>query len=106
MKPLQTILGGYKIEVINLKTEAYDLIMTFTSHHRALYMYERLMRKKVQVKLVSAPNKINVSCTQAVKFKELDIEVIKSELQKNNIYPTAIYRIVRENKSETYELVE
>lgn len=89
-----------------MKTEDYNYIMSFTSHHRALYMYERLVRKNIQAKLVNAPNKINISCTQAVKFKEMDMEVVQKELQRNNIYPTAIYRIVREGKNETYELVE
>lgn len=89
-----------------MKTEYYDYIMIFTSHHRALYMYERLIRKNIQVKLVNAPNKINISCTQAVKFKEMDMEVVQNELKRNNIYPTSIYRIMREGKNETYELVE
>lgn len=89
-----------------MKTEDYDYIMTFTSHYRALYIYDRLTVKKISSKLVAAPNKINISCTQAIKFKELDMEVIKSELQKNNIYPTAVYKIIREGKNETYNLVE
>ncbi|GAA0076574.1 hypothetical protein UT300005_09520 [Clostridium sp. CTA-5] len=80
--------------------------MTFTSHNRALYIYQHLIRKNIKVKLVSAPNKINISCTQAVKFKEINKEVVQKEWQRNNIYPTAIYRIVREGKNETYELVE
>jgi hypothetical protein len=89
-----------------MKTEDYDYTMTFTSHHRALYIYERLVRKNIQAKLVNAPNKINISCTQAVKFKEMDMEVVQKELQKNNIYPTAMYKIIREGKNETYELVQ
>lgn len=99
-------LGQHKIEVNNMKKEDYDYIMIFTSHHRALYIYERLIRKNIVAKLVTAPNKINISCTQAVKFKEIDNEVIQKELKKNNIYPTALYRIVKEGKNETYELVE
>lgn len=89
-----------------MKLEEYDYIMVFTSHNRALYMYERLRGKNIKTKLVTAPNKINISCTQAVKFKEIDREVIKKELEKNNMYPTAIYRIVKDGKNETYELVE
>jgi len=89
-----------------LNLEEYDYIMVFTSHNRALYMYERLRGKNIKTKLVTAPNKINISCTQAVKFKEIDREIIKKELEKNNIYPTAIYRIVKDGKNETYELVE
>ncbi|AGF55754.1 hypothetical protein B0P06_000131 [Clostridium saccharoperbutylacetonicum] len=89
-----------------MRTEDYDYTMTFTSHNRALYIYERLVRKNIQAKLVSAPNKINISCTQAVKFKEMDIEVVQKELQKNNIYPTAMYKIIKEGKNETYELVQ
>lgn len=89
-----------------MKIEDYDYIMIFTSNHRALYIYERLIRKNIVVKLVTAPNKINISCTQAVKFKEIDMEVIQKELQRNNIYPTSMYRIVKEEKKEIYELVE
>lgn len=88
-----------------MKIEDYDYIMTFTSHHRALYIYERLIRKNLVIKLVTAPNKINISCTQAVKFKEIDREVINKELKKNNIYPTGIYKIIKDGKNETYELV-
>lgn len=89
-----------------MKIEDYDYIMTFTSHYRALYIYERLIRKDIVAKLVTAPNKINISCTQAVKFKEIDMEIIKQELKKNNIYPTNTYKIIKGGKSETYELVE
>jgi len=99
-------LGKHKIEVNNMKIEDYDYIMIFTSHHRALYIYERLIKKNIVVKLVTAPNKINISCTQAVKYKEIDMEVIQKELQKNNIYPTSTYKIVKDGKSEIYELVE
>lgn len=89
-----------------MKAEDYDYLMTFPNHNRALYIYERLVKKKIQVKLVSAPNKINVSCTQAVKFKEIDMEIVEKELEGNKIYPTALYRIVVIGKKETYELVE
>jgi hypothetical protein len=88
-----------------MKTEDYDYLMTFTSHHRALYIYERLIKKNVLVKLVNAPNKLNISCTQAIKYKEIDMEIIQKEIQKNNIYPTAVYRIKKESKIENYELV-
>lgn len=89
-----------------MKTEDYDYIMTFTSHHRALYIFDRLTRKKITVKLVAAPNKINISCTQAIKFFEKDMEVVQIELQKNNIFPTAVYKILKDGKNQTYELVE
>ncbi len=89
-----------------MKIEDYDYIMVFTSHHRALYIYQRLVRKNIVVKLITAPNKINISCTQAVKFKEVDMEEVQKELQKNNIYPTSMYKIIKQGKSETYELVE
>ncbi|MGN2369325.1 DUF3343 domain-containing protein [Clostridium cagae] len=92
--------------MINIKAEDYDYIMTFTSHNRASYIYQHLFRKNIEVKLVSSPNKINISCTQAVKFKEMDKEVVQQELKKNNMYPTAVYRIVRKGKNENYELVE
>lgn len=88
-----------------MKTEDYDYLMTFTSHHRALYMYERLIAKNIKVKLVAAPNKINISCTQALKFKEIDTEIIQNELKRNNIYPTATFKIIKNGKNETYELV-
>lgn len=88
-----------------MKTEDYDFIMTFTSHYRAQYIYDRLTKKNIKVKLVSAPNKLNISCTQAVKYKEVDYEIIQKEIKKNNIYPTAIYKIIKDGKSENYELV-
>lgn len=60
-----------------MKSEDYDYVMAFTSHYRAVYMYDRLTQKKIKVKLVTAPNKINISCTQALKKK------IKKKYKKN-----------------------
>lgn len=89
-----------------MKAEKYDYIMVFTCHQRALYIYEHLTKRNIKTKLVSAHNKINISCTQAVKFKDIDMEIVQTELYKNNIYPTAMYKILGEGKNETYELVE
>ncbi len=89
-----------------MKAEDYNYIMVFTSHHRALYIYDRLLKKQIKAKLVSAPDKIAVSCTQAVKFKEIDMEIVQKELKRNNIYPSSIYKIISDGKNQTYELVE
>jgi hypothetical protein len=89
-----------------MMTEDYDYIMVFTSHYRAIYIYDRLIRRNLEVKLVTAPNTINISCTQAVRFKGMDMEIIKQEVRKDNIYPTAIYRIVKVDRKVSYELVE
>lgn len=86
--------------------EEYDYIMVFTSHYRALYMYDRLRLKKIKTKLVTAPNKVNISCTQALKIKEENKETIKLELERNNIYPTAVFKIIRNGNKEDYELIE
>lgn len=89
-----------------MRQEEYDYIMAFSSHHRAQYIYERLLKRKAQVRLVTAPYKKMTSCTQAVKFKESDQEVVQEELKSNNIYPTAVYKIIRENGKEEYVLTE
>ncbi|EOR25656.1 hypothetical protein A500_09640 [Clostridium sartagoforme AAU1] len=89
-----------------MKLEDYDYIMVFTSHYRALYIYDRLRVKKIKTKLVTAPNKINISCTQALKIKEDDKETIKLELERNNIFPTAVFKIIVDGNKEEYELIE
>lgn len=88
-----------------MRHEDYDYIMTFTSHNRAMYIYNRF-RKQVEIKLVNSPNKINISCTQAIKFKDADMETIRHEIKINNIYPTAIYKIIINGKDEQYVLIE
>lgn len=89
-----------------MKEEEYDYIMTFTSHNRAIYIYGHLIKRKIKVKMVNSPNKMNISCTQAIKFKESDIDIVKKETRMNNIYPTAIYKITKKENVETYDLVE
>lgn len=89
-----------------MKLEDYDYIIVFTSHNRALYMYERLRVREIKTKLVTAPNKINISCTQALKIKEEDKEIVELELDRNNIYPTAVFKIIKNGTSEDYELIE
>ena len=85
--------------------EDYNYIMTFTSHNRAMYIYNQL-RKRIKIKLVNSPNKINISCTQAIKFKESDMEIIKHQVEINNIYPTAVYKITGHGINEQYILVD
>lgn len=89
-----------------MKVDEYDYIMVFTSHYRALYIYDRLRIKNIKTKLVTAPNKVNISCTQALKIKEDDRENIKLEIDRNNIYPTAVFKIIKKGKEEEYELIE
>lgn len=89
-----------------MKVDEYDYIMVFTSHYRALYIYDRLRLKNIKTKLVTAPNKVNISCTQALKIKEDDRENIKLEIDRNNIYPTAVFKIIKKGKEEEYELIE
>lgn len=89
-----------------MKVDEYDYIMVFTSHYRALYIYDRLRLKNIKTKLVTAPNKVNISCTQALKFKEQDRQNIKIEIDRDNIYPTAVFKIIKKGKEEEYELIE
>lgn len=86
--------------------EVYDYIIVFSSHYRALYIYDRLKLKKIKTKLVTAPNKINISCTQALKVKEEDKKKVEIELERNNIFPTAVFKIIRDGKKEDYELID
>lgn len=85
--------------------DSYDYIIVFSSHYRALYIYDRLKLKKIKTKLVTAPNKVNISCTQALKIKEEDKKSVELELERNNIFPTAVFKIIRNGKSEDYELI-
>ncbi|MBE6053218.1 MAG: DUF3343 domain-containing protein [Clostridium sartagoforme] len=89
-----------------MRLDEYDYIIVFTSHYRAIYIYDRLRLKNIKTKLVTAPNKVNISCTQALKIKEEDNEDIKLELERNNIYPTAVFKIIKDGKEEDYELIE
>lgn len=86
--------------------DSYDYIIVFSSHYRALYIYDRLKFKKIKTKLVTAPNKVNISCTQALKIKEEDKKSVELELERNNIFPTAVFKIIRNGKSEDYELID
>lgn len=85
--------------------DSYDYIIVFSSHYRALYIYDRLKFKKIKTKLVTAPNKVNISCTQALKIKEEDKKSVELELERNNIFPTAVFKIIMNGKSEDYELI-
>lgn len=88
-----------------MNEEEYQYIITFTSHNKALYIFQRL-RKKAKVKLVNSPIKINLSCTQAIKFQEKDLKCVEHEIDINNIYPVSIFKIIKVGNNEKYELLE
>ncbi len=82
-----------------------EYIMVFTSHNRAVFLYDRLIRKKYRIKLVSTPCEISKGCSHSIRFRDEDFQAIKNEANKNNITPRAIYKIVLKGNKESYELI-
>nr|WP_206154778.1 DUF3343 domain-containing protein [Clostridium muellerianum] len=79
--------------------------MVFTCYSKAVFVYKKLIEKGYKVNLVSTPCKISSGCSHSIRFKEEDFSIVKSETEKNNIVPKAIYKIVLQNNKESYELL-
>lgn len=88
-----------------MEGQSAEYIMVFTSHNRAVFLYDRLIRKRYRIKLVSTPCEISQGCSHSIRFRDENFTAIKNEADRNNITPRAIYKIVIKGNKETYELI-
>lgn len=84
----------------------YDYMMVFASYNSVVYLYERLVKKGYDVVIMNTPCKISSSCSQSIRFRSKNKEKVLKEADRINVIPRGLYRIIRENNLETYELEE
>ena len=88
-----------------MKVEENEYLVVYPGHNIAALLYQRLLKKSCKVELVSTPVKISYGCSQAIKFKEVYMDIVSVEIGKFDIKPKGIYRIIRKGKFENYEKV-
>lgn len=94
-----------EVIIVALK-ECFDYMMVFASYNSVVYLYQRLAQKGYEVIIMNTPCRISSSCSQAIRFKAKDKEDVLCEASKINVIPRGLYKVVRGNNQETYELLE
>ena len=88
-----------------MKVEENEYLIVYPGHNIASLLYQRLLKKSCKVEIVSTPTKISYGCSKAIKFKEVYMNIINIEIEKIDIKPKGMYRIVKKGKFESYEKV-
>lgn len=80
-------------------------LLVFSSHNQAIYLFNSLARKGYNLELVSTPCVLSSGCTQSLKFSESNRMSILNEVGLMNASIKGLYKIVRKDNKEFYELV-
>jgi hypothetical protein len=82
-----------------------EYLVVYAGHNAAALLYQRLLKKSCKIELVKAPVKISYGCSHAIKFKEVDMDMVTSESEMIKLKPKGIYKIVKKAKLENYEKI-
>ena len=82
--------------------EQSQYLLVFASHNQAVFLFNKLLRKGYKVELVSTPCTLSAGCTQSIKFKEKDMQVIKTEIKAGAMRVKGIYKITKNGPKYTY----
>lgn len=85
--------------------EENEYLVVYPGHNTAALLYQRLLNNLCKVELVKAPVKISYGCSHAIKFREIYLDIVISEIKKIKIKPKGIYQIVKKGKLEDYQKV-
>lgn len=85
-------------------SENYYLLV-FSSHNQGIYLYNSLVSRGYHIELVSTPCTISSGCTQSLKFSEKYKTDILNQARLMNMSIKGMYKIVRKNNKDYYELV-
>lgn len=82
--------------------EQSQYLLVFASHNQAVFLFNKLLRKGYKVELVSTPCTLSAGCTQSIKFKEKDMQVIKTEIKAGAMRVKGIYKITKNGSKYAY----
>lgn len=82
--------------------EQSQYLLVFASHNQAVFLFNKLLRKGYKVELVSTPCTLSAGCTQSIKFKEKDMQVIETEIKVGAMRVKGIYKVTKNGPKYTY----
>lgn len=77
-------------------------IMVIASSSQATYLYNKLMKKGINVEFISTPAKISSGCSKSIIFNSKDTKEIVLEIKNTRVKINGIYNIVRNEKDYDY----
>ena len=88
-----------------MKGTENEFLVVYPGHNTATLLFQRLVKKSCSVELVSTPIKISYGCSLSIKFKEIYMDIVNSEILKISIEPKGVYKIIKKEKFDDYEKV-
>lgn len=85
--------------------EENEYLVVYPGHNIAVLLYQRLLRRLCKIELVTTPVKISYGCSQAIKFTEADMNIVTAEIQRIDVKPKGLYKIVRKGRFDDYEKI-
>lgn len=89
-----------------MKIEEAIYLVVYPGHNMSSLLYQKLLKRSCDVELMATPVKITYGCSQAVKFKEKDLQIVLTEASKLRIAPKGIYRIIKKGNLVSYEKIQ
>ncbi|AJA47757.1 hypothetical protein CPAST_c16870 [Clostridium pasteurianum DSM 525 = ATCC 6013] len=77
-------------------------IIVISSNSQATYLYNELMKKKINIEFISTPSKIVSGCSKSIIFRSKNKEDILSEITSNKVKIYGVYRLIRTDNGYEY----
>ena len=79
-----------------------EYLVVYPGHNAAVLLYQRLKTRLCNVELVSTPSKVYSGCTKSIKFEGIYMDIVKSEINKIDIKPKGVYKIIKRGQFRDY----
>jgi len=71
-----------------------EYLVIISSHSQAVFLYNELIKKNCEVKIVSAPCSLANGCSKCIRFKEKYMDLILEEIKNNKVKTKGIYKVI------------
>jgi len=78
------------------KQQGNEYLVVFPSQNQAIFLYNELIKRGLEVKITSAPCTLTNSCSKCIRFNEKYMELILEEINNNKIKIKGIYKVIKD----------
>jgi len=78
------------------KQQGNEYLVILASQNQAIFLYNELKKKDLEVKIAAAPCTLTNSCSKCIRFNEKYMELILEEINKNKLKIKGIYKVTKD----------
>lgn len=77
-------------------------IIVISSNSQATYLYNLLMKKRIDIEFISTPSKIVSGCSKSIIFRSKNKDDVLCQIKNNKVKIYGVYRMIRTDDGYEY----